>query len=252
MSDKPDFDNDEGNKAQRLCKILESTKAHAKKNGNQYNTINHVWAAVFEIEPTDTLLIYKKIGLLSENLDWTEQRIEASDIKRKEDNTRNLPRIRKALNHNNIAGPWQTIEAQLNEQTLTDLQHTANRLAELQPENEIPAEYLNELIGEIEALSQLLAESDLDQELREVLLDLLETARQIMSDYRIRGSDAIKDIIIQSVGQLNLKRDLCEKEIENPAFTRVMKMLKTMDTVYSKVTTYGPLLAKGGQFLIGL
>jgi len=253
MSDKPDFENDEGNKAQRLFKILEATKAEArnKKKPNQYNTINQVWASVFDIDPTDTLLIYKKIGLLSNSLEWAEQQIEASDIKRKESHTRNLPRIHKALNQNNIAASWQTIEAQLTEQTLTDLQHTADRLAELLPENEITSEYLNELMGEIEALSQLLAESELDPDLREVLLDLLETARQMMSDYRIRGSDAIKEIIIRSVGQLNLKRELCEKEIKNPDFAKFIKMLKTMDTVYSKVTQYGPLLKAGGQCLIG-
>jgi len=247
MSDTTDFENDEGNKAQRLFKILEATKAEArnKKKTNQYNTINQVWADVFKIDPSDTLLIYKKISLLSENLDWTEQQIEASDIKRKDSHTRNLPSIHKALNQNNISAPWQVIETLLDDQTLTDLQHTAERLAELQPENEIPTEYLNELIGEIEALSQLLAETELDPELRDVLLDLLETARQIMADYRIRGSDAIKEIIIRSVGQLNLKRDLCEKERKNPDLIRFLGVLDKMDKLYGRAGKYKPLLAKG-------
>lgn len=238
------------NPTQRLYNLLESTRKLSKNERNQHRKIREVWGEVFEVDPGDTIAIYYNLTLLSQALDWTKAEIDKTILKRKQIYTRNLGRVHKALNIGNLDSSWQAIEQQLTEETMADLLHCADRLAESESEADLSAEELSGLLSELDALTELFSEADLDDELRIAILDLLETSRQMLADYRIRGSDALKDIIELSLGKLMTKRTKLAESKKNEKIGKLLAWLKKIDGFYSRLRKYGPLLQGASQALL--
>lgn len=243
-------ENDIWNPTQRLYDLLEKTKEFAKVKNNQYQVIREVWASVFGVDSTDTIAIFYNLTLLSQSLDWTKAELDKVSLRRKEIYTRNLSRVHNALNLGNLDTTWNTVENLLNDETMADLLHCADRLAESSSETELNEEELDNLNGELDSLTKLFHESDLDSDLRIAILDLLETSRQMLAEYRIRGSEVLKNIIELSLGKLMTKRTELSEASKDTKINKLFSWLKKVDGIYGRLGKYAPLLQGASQALL--
>lgn len=238
--------NDESqNPTQRLYDMLVLAKSKATTG-----SIREVWAQVFGVDRKDTMAIFYNIFLLYQAFDWTERQVEKAGFKRKEIYTRNFKKIRNALSMGNIDQNGGPLGQMLTDETMADLLHCADRLSDIESESLLNTAELQELVSEVDGLFRLFEAAEIDGELKTAILDLLETARQLLADYRIRGSAAIKEIIELALGKLMTKRAAFAKEKQNSAVKTFVQWLLKLDKLYDKLTKYGPLLQGASRLLL--
>lgn len=240
------------NPTRRLYEVLATAKKHGRtmEPSGHRQPIRKVLAGVLGVNPNRTFEIYRGLQCLSEALDWTETKIDESSIKQKEHYTRNLPAFRQALEIGNINDSWEVFERQLSDEAMADLLHAATRLSEIYAEGSLSKQELEELNNELQELINLFHEADIDSELRIVLLDLLATSSEILSEYRIRGGDALKKIVELALGRLFTKQESFKKA-DHAHIKKFLNWLSKLDKLYGKLGKYAPLLPNAAGMLLG-
>lgn len=244
-------DDEIWNPTRRLYEILAKAKQHGQtmEPSGHYPPVRKVIAHVFEINPEDTISVYRCLGLLSDALIWTSNQIENSDIKQKSNYTRNLPTFRRAIENGNINNSWEVFRNDLSDEAMADLLHTASRLGEIHAEISLSKEELKELSDELAELIELFHNSEIDHELRIAILDLLVTAQGIIGEYRIRGGEALKKIIELALGKIMTKGVDLSKEQDPTVLQKLGAFLAKLDALYSRLGKYEPLLRLVAKFL---
>lgn len=188
--------------------------------------------------------------MLSQALDWTERQIETLPIKRKSNLTRHFDEFRQALGWGNLNDTWDSIDALLSVEAMTDLGHAADRLLEFHGESDLRKEELADLSAELEELIEIFHSAEIDEDLRRAMLDLLMTAKSLLSEYRIRGGEALKKIIELTIGGLVTKRSQLDK-IDLTPFKKLWSWLDKIDGVYGRLGKYARLLPPAAGWFLG-
>ncbi len=240
------------NPTRRLYEALVKAKMYGRtmEPSGHRQTIRKVLGSVFEVNPNHTFEIYRGLRSLSEALDWTTAKIEESLIKQKANYTRNLPIIQQSLEIGNINDSWESFERQLTDEAMADLLHAATRLSEIHAEVALTKQELEELNSELQELINLFDGADIDANLRIAILDLLATSSEILSEYKIRGGDALKKIVELALGRLFTKHADFKKA--DPAYIKkLLSWLSKLDNFYGRLGKYAPLLPPTVGFLLG-
>lgn len=243
---------DTWNPTRRLHELLTAAKqrGNTRDQGGNYPAIRTVLGHALKVDASETLLIYERIKMMSEALDWTEFQIEKLPIRRKSNLTRHFPEFRNALNAGNLNASWETFDGHLSVEGMTDLGHAADRLLEYHGESDLEKEELEQLCAELEELIEIFHSSEIDTDLRIAMLDLLNTAKFLLSEYRIRGGDALKKIIELTIGGLVTRRSQLEKANSDP-FKKLWSWLNKIDGVYGRLGKYARLLPPAAGWLLG-
>jgi hypothetical protein len=173
------------NPAGRLYEIL----SEARQLPNMVTT--EVWTRVLRGEPGNKTDIMRRISLLQELLD--EVKIKISNIE--EINTQlylsRFEELEAVVKATNLNAGWDGYKSHLNEAAMLNLAHCAEALSRYD-ENLIDESEILELLKNIDVLSEKLRKGSISKPLKETILDLLETMRRSISEYRIRGAEGMK------------------------------------------------------------
>lgn len=113
------------------------------------------------------------------------------------------------------------------------LRFCANELSKYHFESPISKQELADLLQQIEELTVDVLDSDIDPLLKTLIIDLLETIRKSIIEYRLRGAEGIKDALIYFIGSTVTNYDLVTKEKNKPIVQRVMDLVSATDKVVS-------------------
>lgn len=234
------------NPAKRLHSILSDA---IKRNGGEA-TIK-VWSAVFDANGDDAIpRVFYCLGLLHQLTFAVEDRVRRIPGLNTDLYLRAMPDIRRALSpartdfaFNDTAGRY------LNAGTMTVLEFCANELGKEHHEDAIPAEELNALRTDIDALFSDVSSADIDKDLQVLLLDLLSMMLRSIDEYRIRGAAGIRDAMAFSIGQFCINHDLYQKTKKEPVVDRFSKILARISTVVSTAIKVMSLYGKVAPIL---
>lgn len=227
----------QNNAAGRL--FLNLTEAKKHKPDTQ---IRHVWGKVFGIAVNNAPEIYYHISLLSLMADETEQKINKVSSVNKDLLLRSMPNIRDALRPLNLRAQWKESVKYLTQRALTDLEHCASTIAGHFPESPIGEDELSGIYTQIDNLFQEIEKSDVSPELKESILDLLETVRRLINEYRIRGPKTIREALVKMTGEITIRWNEIENNKDKKGVKALFELVKTLDKTHGKAIQYGPLL----------
>lgn len=105
---------------------------------------------------------------------------------------------------------------------------------------------LKEITDQIEATFRFISESDIDSRLKETLLDLIETVRRAIAEFRIRGNSSLQDVLDYSLGKLlRLSRQSDATPQAKVGFTNLLNLLAVIDkalAIAQKMEPYLPMV----------
>ncbi|CAN5401208.1 hypothetical protein BH10ACI1_BH10ACI1_11960 [soil metagenome] len=215
------------NSAERLYKILSKAKETAIAPMNAIVG----WAMIFEIEliGQDSELVvnpkeqhpivfhYNVQMSVLHRLFEVNQLV--SDIEAKIKRVREIKydlylnpyvRIRRTISPTRLNENFAGMLSEISDSDMTIIQFCSEQLSKSFPEKLADELLLKELNNEIQNLYEKISEADLIYELKELLLDLLETMRQAIHEYRIRGVDRLKDGVTDTLGKLILNKEMLQ------------------------------------------
>lgn len=237
------------NSAERLYQILLKAKEVVPKTHVGMFT----WGAVFEIELIDTdfkvlenfsgrhplhLQQATQMEILHRIFELNKLVSEVEDTIKKVPNTNHdrflkpFPRVRRVVSPAMLSDDFKGILSELSESDMTILEFCSELLGNYFPEKIADEALLKELIEEIASQFEKIESSDLPEELRKLLLDLLETMRQAIYEYRIRGIERLREALEKIVGIYVVNKATMENQ-DNEEVNKIKLIINKFFSLYS-------------------
>jgi hypothetical protein len=180
--------HDGNNPAARVHSVLR----HVKDTGAKY--IIDGFANIFGVKPDEHGEVFRKLGLLSLELDQTELRLREIDNQYYLDiYLKALPRLRKIFSFQNFQIPWdQFRNGYIFEDDLKTLEFCSAILSTHSPEDVLREDELKSLLEQVNSLWDEVLGSSLEKELKTKILDCLDQIRQAIRDYQILGTAGVE------------------------------------------------------------
>ncbi len=216
------------NAAQRLYKILNDAKAQ-KPNGSSQQAL----AGIFKTHPDDLATLYSKFSQFLLLIEDVNIRIQALDSTDKEIILRCIPQLRKAFGSDfSMQGQWNQYINRIGDSDIGLVHFAAKALAGVSTEIELEESNLSEIFKETNDLFEVVKSSNLDPELRIVLLDLLEAIRRTIVDYQIRGAEGLKRVLSECLGRLALDKDIVIQNGQKDEMKSFWTLLSRLSTLF--------------------
>lgn len=214
--------------------------------------VREVLGRVFSLDQEDYVALRRGLVAIDELFQTTEEIVKAIPKIDHRRFLRHFSAQRKGFANLHLDNNSKSGFSFITEAAVEAIDLCAARLAEEFPEDELTSEELSELGAKIEELFGFVEAGDFEPELREVALDLLETLRRGVAEYRIRGIDGLKRGLEESLGKLLLYYKRQSGNVPEEEFGRLWALVVKVETVISRVLTYGPYLTESFQRMLGV
>ena len=222
------------NPAGRLYHIFHTAQAKADSK----DTLGQVWVKVFALNMDDGVKIAEHRRLIIHLIDNTKKNIK----KRTEINHAlylgSLPDIKKAMEETTNESPWTTLAQVLTDKVMTELSFCSDALSKVEAPVE-PAD-LETITKKVEALQQKIAKhTTCDEEVRELIVSLLEVIRRGIRGYEIIGASALQETLAVCIGRLFVMRSPgFAEETETEILSEMKEILAHIDAQIGKAFSF--------------
>jgi hypothetical protein len=194
------------------------------------------WAASLDI-PHDDPHLFQVIGSMYADVDQSEmllKKLRQTPLTQKLRGW--IPAFREAVRHFHPTGDqWPAVFKMftLDRRTLLDL--SVGAIDDAYPDDHCTKNDLDRMVTELDALAQSIHDSnELSDDVRKLLLDLLQSVRTVIARYHIRGRASIT-ALLADIALLTLHHNAtCEAAEKTPFWSKIMKPLVVIASV-----TYG-------------
>lgn len=228
------------NPASRLHAILKEVKS-APIQGSKQVAVG--WSNLFQCTSDDLPKLFSGITSILNLIDEVEASIKELPEKDHELLLREIPAIRKIVAATNFESGWQFVKDGISEKVLLSVEFCANRVADIWQEKEIPKDELKHISDEINALFEEIKASDLPKAVKTYLLELLETMRSALSNYRITGAKGLRKAVAASIGTLVTNYGTHQETTKTPLVKRFWALVQFAEGATARAMTYVPALA---------
>jgi hypothetical protein len=249
------------NSAERLYVILTKAKEIASRPMNCMAG----WASVFEVEllgrnselvknPNDqhpiifhynvqTEILHRLIEL-NHLITEIEEKIKQVEEINHDLYLKPYAKIRIVVSPTRLTDNFGSILSEITESDMVIVQFCSEQLKKIFPEKSVDESLLKELLTEIQNLYEKVKDSEIEFKLKNILLDLLETMRQALYEYRIRGFERIEEAIQRLIGIYSLNKENIENSnVEE--IGKIKKLLRKFGSLYSFAADTVQLLGAG-------
>jgi len=235
-SGKPAIKYKYHNSAGRLLAILEL----ANISGPRAKNI-HVWSKVSGLSVDQRVQIYGFLVKLSELLDDTETRILAMDLPSARTNyvQNTFAALKDVLLSCNLNGYWGSSKKRIDQATLAFLEFCAFSLGE---DGTISEDELAEIYTSIGDVFKQVSDSNLNKDLKALLLRLLVSIKSAIDDYWIGGVDGIRHSCSAIIVEIKRHQDLLKSHSTQPWMKKLFNMVVKLDGIVAKAIKYRKLL----------
>jgi hypothetical protein len=200
-----------------------------------------VWATVFGLDLGDLAGIYTHLVRLLDSVDEIEKAIQQQDVDH-EVYLQHLPSIRGFLSLPNLDRNLASVRDILSESALMTLQFCSERLSKFCSETIPDPEEIAALLLAIEQFTEQVLGADIDTTLKALLLDLAESMRQALSEYRIRGGDGLRKEMFFVLDRLHRNMGVLERDRESLVMKHFWDLVTKYDTLTSICVNATPVI----------
>ncbi len=194
------------NPAQRLYDLLNTAK---QQNGR--NQFGEIWRAVLELKNShqgELLIGIADVIQLIETTKSSIIQLEGINHSILLEKFGNIETVFKDLN---LTRAWEDQQRYLDETTMYSLRMCSDALSRRIGYKEIPKEEIDKLRADVEKLLNNILKSDLNSELKSILIENLETIRRALIGFRINGIDGLRQALEKNIGSVYVNEKLREE-----------------------------------------
>lgn len=218
-------------------------KAFSDQSGEDSNRLTAIERLSLTFDAIHELqTLYSKVVTDIEKSKMAKEQVEVA--------LRGILSIREAINPSNLKSQCRAIS----EAEAAMLEMCA---AGLETFKEATDQDLKDLRESIQSLYETAQGNEINETLRDVILELTRISRTSIDLYEIRGPEGLKEAFKEMIGELSdilftgTTEDEKEEIKQSEAWKEVCKHLQRVDMIASKLMEYRPLLESGSQILIG-
>jgi hypothetical protein len=214
------------NAAGRLHKIL----SRAKSSGAPH--VLNAFATAFDLPNTEVSQVLLNLGRLGLSVDEVSEelkRINATETLALYLDS--VPHLKSALSLQNLGMTWETFKNHIRDEDLRALLYCSKDLAKFSHEEVLSDQQLKDLKTKVEELYEnVFSSTDVEPELRRVILGHLESIKQAIHDYRIAGlrplAEALSITALTLVEPRKKKRGKSKTDKQKPTLDKIRQFVK--------------------------
>jgi hypothetical protein len=234
------------NPAGRLHSLLVTLKTISPNT-----SIREAWATAFELPPTDVIGIYSNLVRLNDSLADIERDIGLQDVDT-DIFLQHMPQLRQLLSVANLEAPLKSHLILLSEGVLMTLQFCSERLSKSCPETVPDKQTMDELAADMFDLAQKLQQADINKLLKTTLSELLESMRQAIGEYKIRGGRGLRQELFHILERLQRTIPIFNENKDAPEVRSFWTLVERYDTLTSICVNAPAVIASARTMLLGL
>lgn len=174
-----------------------------------------VWSTVLGTDGTKGL--FSRVGLLQDLAQQVKECVSQIPDVNHALYLDSFKNIEKLLDQTNLHQPWRGPKGLLTPVVLKELAFCSDLLSKNWPEEAIPAAELEDISKRVDELFNEVGSSSLDDYLRTLIHDLLETVRRAIAEYQIRGVKGLRETLAHIIAMLLAHIEIFkENEQEKP------------------------------------
>jgi hypothetical protein len=214
------------NPAGRLHRILSRAKSAGQAN------VLSAFASAFEIPSTNIPEVLMNLGRLGVAVDEVSEelrRVNATDTL--ELYLESAPQLKSALSIQNLGTAWESYKNHIRDEDLRALRYCSKDLSKLSFEEALSDEQIKDLKAKVETLYEdVLSSTDLEAQLRRVILGHLDSIRRAIHNYRVEGIRPLAEALSITVFSLaeprkKKRRKSSKPEKPRPTLDKVRKFV---------------------------
>lgn len=200
--------------------------------------VRQVWADIFGIEAKDTGTILRMLADLIQLTYKTKSQIQNVENIDHQLYLKPFIKIEAMLSQINLDAQWQSWQQQIDEPTIYGLQFCSDRLNREANFTSLKASELDQIKKALEELTDSVSISQLETSLKLLLVRNLESLRQALIAYKIKGIDGIETELELNLGSLFLNKDkIAASADKTESKTFIKKYFKFLDGINKTVST---------------
>ncbi|MBB1326599.1 hypothetical protein H5089_13960 [Pseudoalteromonas sp. SR45-1] len=237
--------------AGRLFDILQEARSKPEQH-----KVRKVWAEVFGLQENDTGTILRMIADLIQLIYKTKSQIEALDDVDHLLYLKPFQKIERMFSNINLEAPWQGCKNQIDEPTIYGLQFCSDKLNRSTKITALKDMELEQIKKSLTELSDMITGSSLEPSLQLLLLRNIESLRQALIAYKIKGIDGIETELELNLGSLVLNKEKIkasvEKDNSSGVFKKYLKLLEGLNRTVSTAKKVDQLTGNTLSKLLGV
>jgi hypothetical protein len=212
-----------------------------------------VWASIFGVPEIDTGTILRMLAELIQLTYETKVEIEKLEDVDHQLYLRPFQRIESLFSQINLDAPWKHWKDQIDEPTIYGLQFCSDKLSRATNYTKIDNDEIEKIKNSLSELTDQVLETQLDSFLKQLLVRNLESLRQSLIAYRIKGIDGIQQEIELNLGSMVLHRDEIRQKYEHSKSGNLWKKyLSFLDGLNKTIAAAKNLKQIGGAEVLKL
>ncbi|UQI39303.1 hypothetical protein [Vreelandella venusta] len=192
--------------AGRLHDLLESARKQPESK-----KAREALGIVFDVEGQDTESLLRLLADLIMLSQQTKSRIKALNDISHDIYLEPFPKIEKLLSTLNLDASWKPYRELLNEPTLYGLKFCSDKLSRIDGIETIDKSEIEAIQARLASLVDEILNSEIDPDVKELLLRNLEGLRQSLIAYRVRGLEGIEREVEAGLGSVLVNKSKIEK-----------------------------------------
>lgn len=228
---------DTTNPAARLLEVLERM---LRVEPNKGYSCKQAWAMALDIPEKDGVQLAQGIAEVFSLLQRTKQELLACEGINQELYLASFPAIEAILDLNNMPGAWDSYQRQLSQpHVLLGLRFCESHLRTKSDETVIDSTTLNNLVADVsDAIGSISKDTSLPPELRELLLEHLQSIQAAIALYRVRGGESIKHSVERAIGGLMAHRRILKGQEQSRGLVRFLGVIEKTTSALENVTVF--------------
>ena len=201
------------------------------------------WAEEFNLENNDLPSIFFILSEIVKSLREIRAKVQSINTVNPEIICKPLEILENAICFPNLEAGMNSIQGVYGDRAQMALELASSYFDNSKIEQSISKDDLAEIQKQLDDLFQFTITAEISQDLRSIILDLLETIRRAVSEYRIRGNSSLRRVLDESLGRLMREyNSTSSNEQDGQAIRRLGALLSIIDKAISVAKNAKPIL----------
>lgn len=219
--------------AGRLVDILQ-----AAKTKHDQSKVKTVLAEVFNLDETDTESLLRIVADLIQLVYKTKKQIEEMENVNHDLYLKPFTRLELMLSTINLEAHWKSWKNYLDEHTIYGLQFASDQLSRISMVSSIANEEIDHIKNSLQSITDEILDSSIDEDLKLLLIRNLESLRQALLAYKIKGIEGIETELALNIGSIILNKDKLQESAAHNESKSIFKKFSTfLEGVNKTVST---------------
>ena len=220
----------------RLHDNLSVVIDYARDNGFPTDMpAREAWIQAYSV---DGLGFLQKLHELMFIVDSCEQVIGQEQAINQDLYLKQITEVKRALSLLSMnSGSWRAFLTILNDSLMVSLLLMSESISFYGGEEVIPEEELASLQSDIEDLVNKVVDSDIDADIKSVLLEGLEAVRQAILNYRVSGAEGIRNAVDRNIGSYARHKEEFDRASENEGKEVIYDYKRFINEVNATIST---------------